>query len=201
MVSRIAKLALRHSSWGLERLNMTKEYSKLGSEGKRWLYVLSILEYCLMGLSELFMILFFFLLLFRAAPVAYDVPGLGVESDLQLQAYAIATQVWATSATYDTACSNTRALTQWARPGIKPTSSQILYWVLNPLSHNGKYSFLLLRGTYFVWLIFNQAHTLSLTRCSCVEDEQVTPDFWLAESKWFLFGIKDNLKSYIFITL
>ena len=46
-----------------------------------------------MGLSELFMILFFFLLLFRAAPVAYDVPGLGVELDLQLQAYAIATQV------------------------------------------------------------------------------------------------------------
>ena len=48
-----------------------------------------------MGLSELFMILFFFffLLLFLAAPVAYGVSGLGVELCLQLQAYAIATQV------------------------------------------------------------------------------------------------------------
>ena len=33
--------------------------------------------------------------------------------------------------------SNTGSFTHWARPGIEPTSSWILYWVLNPLSHNG----------------------------------------------------------------
>ena len=34
--------------------------------------------------------------------------------------------IWATSATYIRAPGNTRSLTHWARPGIKPTSSWIL---------------------------------------------------------------------------
>ena len=41
------------------------------------------------------------------------------------------------SGTYTTACGDSRSLTQWGRPGIKPTSSLTLCWVLNPLSHNG----------------------------------------------------------------
>ena len=36
--------------------------------------------------------------------------------------------------------SNTKSLTYWARPGVEPTSSQILCWVLNMLSHNGNSS-------------------------------------------------------------
>ena len=40
------------------------------------------------------------------------------------------------SATYKAACSNARSLTHRARPGIKPTNSQTLYWVPNPLNHN-----------------------------------------------------------------
>ena len=36
-----------------------------------------------------------------------------------------------------TACHNTGSSTQWARPGIRPTSSQILWWAFNPLSHSG----------------------------------------------------------------
>ena len=35
------------------------------------------------------------------------------------------------------ACDNARSLTHWARPGIEPTSSWALCWVLNPLSHSG----------------------------------------------------------------
>ena len=35
-----------------------------------------------------------------------------------------------------TAHGNSISLTHWVRPGIKPTSSQKLCWVLNPLSHN-----------------------------------------------------------------
>ena len=47
-------------------------------------------------------------------------------------------QIWVASAIYTTtACSNTRSLTQWARPRIEPECSWTLYWVLNPLSHNG----------------------------------------------------------------
>ena len=34
-------------------------------------------------------------------------------------------------------CGNTTSLTHWARPGIKPTSSERQCQVLNPLSHNG----------------------------------------------------------------
>ena len=35
------------------------------------------------------------------------------------------------------ACGNARSLTHCGRPGIKPSSSQTLCWVLNLLSHNG----------------------------------------------------------------
>ena len=66
------------------------------------------------------------------------VPRLGVQSELQLQAYATATQcwIWAASATHAAACSNARSLTHWMRPGIELTSSQWLCRVLNPLNHN-----------------------------------------------------------------
>ena len=52
---------------------------------------------------------------------------------LQLQVYATAT---ATPRPQPSACGNPGSLTHWAAPGIKPTSSQTLCWVLNPLSHN-----------------------------------------------------------------
>ena len=68
-----------------------------------------------------------------------EVPRLGLESELQLLVYTTAWlhQIWATSVTYAAACSNMRSLIHWARPGIKPTSSQTLYQALNLLSHNG----------------------------------------------------------------
>ena len=51
-------------------------------------------------------------------------------------------RIWAISATYTTACGNTRSLAHWARSGIKPPSSRTLCLVLNLLSHNGNsYSF------------------------------------------------------------
>ena len=46
-------------------------------------------------------------------------------------------QIRAMSLTYTTAHSNAGSLTHWAKPGIEPTSSWTLCWVLNPLSHNG----------------------------------------------------------------
>ena len=44
--------------------------------------------------------------------------------------------IWVASTTYAAACGNTRSLTQWAKPGIKPASSQTLYRDLNTLSHS-----------------------------------------------------------------
>ena len=65
-----------------------------------------------------------FYFLFMATPAAYGNSQLGIQSELQLLAYA-------------TACGSARYLTHWARPGIELTSSLRLCWVLNPLNHNG----------------------------------------------------------------
>ena len=67
-----------------------------------------------------------------------EVPGLGVKSKLQLPDYDTATTMPdpTSSAAYTAAQSNTRSLTHWVRPGIKPSSSWITIWVLNPLSYN-----------------------------------------------------------------
>ena len=46
-------------------------------------------------------------------------------------------RIQATSATYTAAWGNAASLTHWVRPGIEPTSSWTLCWVLNLLSHNG----------------------------------------------------------------
>ena len=55
-----------------------------------------------------------------------EVPRLWVESELQLLAYPQRHQIWATSATYTPAHSNTGSLTPWVGPGIKPRSSWTL---------------------------------------------------------------------------
>ena len=47
---------------------------------------------------------------------------------------------------HTTAHSNAGFLTHWARPGIKPTSSWRLCWVLDTLSYN--------RNSWFIFLLF-----------------------------------------------
>ena len=61
-------------------------------------------------------------------PQHMEVPRLGVESELQLLAYATATATGsrAASANYTAADGNARSLTHWARPGMEPASSWIL---------------------------------------------------------------------------
>ena len=73
-----------------------------------------------------------------------EAPELGVGLELQLPAYATATaMIWATSVTYAPVWGNTGSLTHQARPGIEPSSSRTLSWVLNPLSHNENSWFLI----------------------------------------------------------
>ena len=60
-----------------------------------------------------------------------EVPRLEVELELQLLAWATATQLQAMSETYTTAPGNAGSLTHQARPGIEPTLSGTL------LSHDG----------------------------------------------------------------
>ena len=61
----------------------------------------------------------------RAAPEACG------SSQARGQIGAVATRIWATSATYTTAHGNTRSLTHWARPGIEPATSWFLVGVIN----------------------------------------------------------------------
>jgi len=57
-----------------------------------------------------------------------EVPRLGVEWEIQLPAYTIATacQIQATSASYTTAYGNARSLTHGVRPGIEAAISWFL---------------------------------------------------------------------------
>ena len=70
-----------------------------------------------------------------------EVPRLGVKSELQRQAYAIATEMLNLSHICDLCCSLWQCwiFNPLTKLGIKPkpTSSWIPCWVLNPLSHSG----------------------------------------------------------------
>ena len=69
-----------------------------------------------------------------------EVPRWGGESELQLQACATAMTMLDLSRICNL-YSEAGSLTHWARPGVEPTFSWTLCWVLNPLSHNGDLSF------------------------------------------------------------
>ena len=98
-----------------------------------------------------FCILFFFFFFFLELHMWHmEVPRLrfswiGGTSAGLCHSHSNAEGIQAASATYTTACGNTRSLTHWVRPGIKSASSQTLCWVLNLLSYKGNslYSFVL----------------------------------------------------------
>ena len=56
-----------------------------------------------------------------------QIPGLGVESELQLPAYTTQQgKIRAASVTYTAAHTNADSLTHWVRPGIEPATSWLL---------------------------------------------------------------------------
>ena len=58
-----------------------------------------------------------------------EVPGVGVELELQLPDYITVI----VTPDLSSICGNSGSLTHWVRPGIEPPSSQILYCILNLL--------------------------------------------------------------------
>ena len=90
-------------------------------------------------LHFLFLAFFFFFLFFSFLFLGLhlwhmDVPRQGVQigaAAAGLYPQPQQCQIWAMSATSITAHRNTRSLTYWARPGIKPTSSWILVSFIN----------------------------------------------------------------------
>ena len=81
---------------------------------------------------------FFFFLFYTCTCGIWNFPGQGLNWSCSCWPTPQPQQhkIWATSATYTTACSNTWSLTHWVRPELKCTSSEKQYWVLNLLSHN-----------------------------------------------------------------
>ena len=82
-------------------------------------YLVTTQNTCRVGQDFYFIFLFFYFSIFFLLWLHLqhvEVPRLGVKSELH--------QIWATSAIYTAACDNTGSLTHWARPRIKPTSSQ-----------------------------------------------------------------------------
>ena len=80
------------------------------------------------------MTLFFLVFcLFRAAPVAYGVPRLGVESELELPAYTTTSATWDPSHVCNLHHSSWECwiLNPLIEPGIKPASSWILVGFVN----------------------------------------------------------------------
>ena len=80
-------------------------------------------------------------------------------------------QIHATSVTCSTACGKAGSLTHWVRTGIKPSSSWMLCWVLNPLTHKGnsRHSWLHLNSrqpTYFTLSKFQKMKNAGKIRCS-----------------------------------
>ena len=72
-----------------------------------------------------------------------------VRAGAEAYATATVTLIQAASATCAIAWNNTGSLTHWTRPGIEPASSWRLCQILNPLSHNGNSSFVL------IYILFN----------------------------------------------
>ena len=76
---------------------------------------------------------FFFLFFFLVPQLRHmEVPRLGVKLELQLPAYTTATATQDLRPIYTTAQGNTRSLTHWARPGIKPATSWFLIRFISP---------------------------------------------------------------------
>ena len=69
---------------------------------------------------------FFVFCLFRAAPAACAGSQANQSYSCQPTPQSQKCQIWAASVTYSTAHGNTGSLTQWARPGIEPTTSWFL---------------------------------------------------------------------------
>ena len=84
----------------------------------------------------LFIHLFVYLFISEPRLQHMEVLRLGVESELQLPAYATATAMPYLRPMLQLVAMPD-PLTHRARPGIEPTSSQTLCQVPNPLSHNG----------------------------------------------------------------
>ena len=99
-----------------------------------WLILNPTYKYC----TSLFLhFIYLFIYLFLGPHLWHvEVPRLGVKLELQLQAYTIVTPDPSHICDLHHSCGITRSLTHWARPGIKPASSQRQRKALNPLSHN-----------------------------------------------------------------
>ena len=99
--------------------------------------------------------------------------------------------IWAASGTYTRAHGKAGSLTHWARPGIEPTTSQTLCWVLNPLSHKRNswlffFYVLLLINTSLHSLFTPMFHLLMTETHPFFIEEYIHLGISLAEKNYFI---------------
>ena len=78
--------------------------------------------------------------------------------------------ICAASVTYTEVCGNTRSLSHWARPGIKPISSQRQCHILNPWSHGGNSLKVFLIANDRISLWYNLDQWTSVVFCLFVDN-------------------------------
>ena len=101
-------------------------------------YHLSLLTYNVILSSFLLLLLFCFSFYGHTCSI-WKFPGLGSNQSHSCRPtpQPQQCQIPDSSATYAAACSNTRSSTHWVRPGIEPTSSWTLCWVLTCWTTDG----------------------------------------------------------------
>ena len=119
-------------------------------------FAISWKESTCLGSSYLIIFLSFFLSFFvfvfvfvfsRVAPTAYG----GSQARGLIGSGPQQRRIWATSATYTTAHCNTRSLSHWAKPGIKPATSWFLVGFTNCWATTGTPFFPLLETIFFYY--------------------------------------------------
>ena len=124
-----------------------------------------------------------------------DIPRLGVELLLRLQAHTTSTATSHLSHICDLChnCGKAGFLTHWMRPGIKPASSWTLHWVLNLLSNNrNAYLILYCCLCWYSWLFSCIMFLISFI-CLFVFSCNSLSSF----KTIILSYLSDNLKKYI----
>ena len=112
-------------------------------------------------------------------PWHMEVPRLGVQLELQLLAYTTATEMWDLSLIFDLHQSSRqrRSLTHWARPGIQPASSWILFGFINHWASKGTpnkmYSLLVFHSlghfpSFSQWIKKTNPHWAKTAAVSCL---------------------------------
>ena len=135
---------------------------------------------------------FFFVLLFRAAPVTHgssqargQIGHYSCQAQPQPQPQPLQHRIQAASVTYTTVHGNTGSLTHWERPEIKPASSWILVRFLTHWATTGISLQPILISPFYLSYVFSPNFQVG---CKNFQNGQLSL-LWLPKHKLLLYGL------------